>query len=83
LNEGDVEDLVRYRDEHELKNVKDLNQVIKISTAQAGNMANLVKVSSMFFTVRSTCSLGKVVHTAEAVLRRDGGSIITTSWREF
>lgn len=83
LNEGDVEDLVRYRDEHELKDIKDLNRVVKISTAQAGSMANLLKVNSLFFTVRSTCSLGKVVHTAEAVLRRDGGSIVTTSWREF
>jgi len=83
LNDGDVEDLVRYRDEHELKDIKELNQVVKISTAQAGTIANLVKVNSMFFTVRSTCSLAKVVHTAEAVLRRDGNTIITTSWREY
>jgi general secretion pathway protein K len=83
LNEGDVDDLVRYRDQHDLKDVKELNQVIKISTAQAGTIANLLKVSSMFFSVRSTCSLGKVVHTAEAVLRRDAGTIITTSWREY
>ena len=83
LNDSDIEDIVRYRDEHELKNIQDLNAVVKISTAQAGNIASLLKISSTFFTVFSKCSLGKVVHNAEALLQRDGKNVTTISWREF
>ncbi len=83
LNESDVDDLVRYREEHELKNLQDINQVVKISTAQAGNVAGLIKVNSSFFTVRSKALLGRVVQNAEAMLRRDAKDITTISWREF
>ena len=83
LNEGDIEDLVRHREEHEFKAAKDVNEVVKVSTAQAGNLAGLIKVNSAFFTVHSKCLLGKVVYNAETTLRRDGDTIITVSWREF
>jgi general secretion pathway protein K len=83
LNDSDLEDLVRYRDEHEFKNIQDLNAVVKISTAQAGNIASLIKVNSAFFTVFSKCSLGKVVYNSEALLQRDGKNVTTISWREF
>jgi general secretion pathway protein K len=83
LNDSDVDDLVRYRDEHEFKNIQDVNAVVKISTTQAGNIASLIKVNSAFFTVFSKCSLGKVVYNSEALLQRDGNNITTVYWREF
>jgi len=57
--------------------------VVKISTAQAGNISSLIKVNSAFFTVSSKCQLGKVVYNSEALLQRDGKNITTISWREF
>jgi general secretion pathway protein K len=83
LNDSDLEDLIRYRDEHEFKNVQDVNAVVKISAAQAGNISSLIKVNSAFFTVSSKCKLGKVVYNSEALLQRDGKNITTISWREF
>jgi general secretion pathway protein K len=83
LTDSDVEDIVRYRDEHELKNIQDLNAVVKITTTQTGNIASLIKVNSSFFTVSSKCSLGKIVSNSEALLQRDGKNITTLSWREF
>ncbi len=83
LNDSDIDDLVRYRDEHELKNAQDLNAVVKISTTQTGNIAALIKVNSAFFTVSSKCTLGRVVYNMEALLQRDGTNISTLSWREF
>jgi general secretion pathway protein K len=83
LSESDIEDLVRYRDEHEFKALTDVNQVVKISTAQAGNVAGLIKVNSSFFTVRSKAMLGRVIQNSEALLRRDAKDVTTVSWREF
>ena len=83
LNDSDVEDLIRHRDEHEFKTIQDVNAVVKISTTQAGNIASLIKVNSAFFTVSSKCKLGKVVYNSEALLQRDGKNITTVSWREF
>jgi general secretion pathway protein K len=83
LNESDVEDLVRHREEHEFKTPADVNQVVKVSAAQAGNIAALIKVNSAYFTVHSKCLLGKVVYNAEALLKRDGNTVVTLSWREF
>ncbi len=83
LNDSDIEELVRHRDEHEFKNIQDVNEVVKISTAQAGNIASLIKVNSAFFTVSSKCTLGRVVYSSEALLQRDGKNITTVSWREF
>ena len=83
LSDADIEDLIRHREEHEFKNIQDINAVIKISTAQAGNITGLIKVNSSFFTATSTCTLGKVVYNSEALLQRDGTNITTISWREF
>jgi general secretion pathway protein K len=83
LSDGDVDDLIRHRDEHEFKSIQDVNAVVKISTTQAGNIANLIKVNSAFFSVSSKCSLGKVVHNSEALLQRNGKDVTTVYWREF
>ena len=83
LNESDIEELLRHREEHEFRNVQDVNAVVKISAAQAGNIAGLIKVNSAFFTVLSKCTLGRVVYNSEALLQRDGKNITTVSWREF
>jgi general secretion pathway protein K len=48
LNESDIEELLRHREEHEFRNLQDLNAVVKISAAQAGNVASLIKVNSDF-----------------------------------
>jgi len=83
LSESDVEDLVRFREENEFKTVADVNAVIKISTTQAGAIAGLIKVNSSFFTVRSKFTTGKVARQVEALLKRDGNTVATMSWREY
>jgi general secretion pathway protein K len=83
LSESDVEDLVRYREENEFKTVEDVNRVIKISTTQAGAIAGLIKVNSSFFTVRSKFTTGKIARQVEAMLKRDGNTVATMSWREY
>ena len=83
LSESDIQDLVRYRDEHDLKNVKDMTSAVKISQDQAGAVAPLVKVNSAYFTVNSRYTIGKVVKNVEALLKRDGTTVTTISWREF
>lgn len=83
LSEGDVEDLVRFREEKEFKTVADVNAVIKISTTQAGAIAGLIKVNSSFFTVRSKFTTGKIARKVEAMLKRDGNTVATMSWREY
>jgi len=83
LSESDVEDLVRFREENEFKTVADVNSVIKISTTQAGAIAGLIKVNSSFFTVRSKFTTGKIARQVEALLKRDGNTVATMSWREY
>ncbi len=81
LTEADIEDLVRYRDEHELKNVADINAV-KISQGDLGKITPLIKVTSSYFTVSSKYTLGKVTKNVEAVLKRSGSTVSIISWRE-
>lgn len=57
LNESDVEDLVHYREEHEFKSLKEIDGVVKITTAQLAAIMPLAKVNSSFFTVRSRKSV--------------------------
>lgn len=83
LSEADVEDIGHYREEHELKNIKDVEGAVKISAAQAGSMAPLIKVNSSFFTVNSKYTIDKVVKHVEALLRRDGANVTIIFWREF
>jgi general secretion pathway protein K len=83
LLESDIEDLYRYREEHELRTAKDIGAAIKISQDQLGRIASLVKVNSSYFAVVSRYTIGKVVKTVEAALKRDGSTVTTTSWREF
>jgi general secretion pathway protein K len=82
LNESDVEDLHRYREEHELKTTKDIGLAIKISQDQLGRISSFVKVNSSYFTVTSRYSIGRVVKTVEAMLKRDGPTVTVISWRE-
>jgi general secretion pathway protein K len=82
LTDGDIEDIVRYREEHEFKNVKDLEHVIKISTTQMGSITPLIKVNSSFFAVRSTFTVGKITKSVDALLKREGQTVKTVSWRE-
>jgi general secretion pathway protein K len=83
LSESDIEDLHRYREEHELKTARDIGSAIKISQDQLGKISSLVKVNSSYFTVTSRYTIGKVDKTVEAVLKRDGSTVTTISWREF
>lgn len=82
LNDGDIEDVVRYREEHEFKNVKDLEQVIKVSSTQMGSVASLIKVNSSFFAVHSVYTVGKIVKTVDALLKREGQKVSIIAWRE-
>lgn len=82
LSESDIEDVVRYREEHEFKNVIDIGQVIKVSTTQMGSITPLIKVSSSFFSVQSVYTMGKVSKSVDALLKRDGKTITTIAWRE-
>lgn len=83
LTEGDIEDLDRYRAGHELRTTNDIASAIKISPDQLGRISPLVKVNSSYFTVTSRYTIGRVVKTVEAVLKRDGSTVTTISWREF
>ena len=53
-----------------------VNQEIRQQVAQ------LLTVTSAFFTVKSTGEVGGVKQTILATLRRDGGQILPVSWRE-
>ncbi len=83
LSESDIEDVVRYREEHEFKNVTEIGQVIKVSTTQMGSITPLVKVNSSFFSVHSIYTIGKVSKGVDALLKRDGKTITTIAWREL
>jgi general secretion pathway protein K len=82
LNDGDIEDIVRYREEHEFKTVKDVEQVIKVSTTQMGSITPLIKVNSSFFTVHSAYTIGKISKSVDALLKREGQTVTTIAWRE-
>lgn len=83
LSESDIEDIAHYRDEHELKTTQDIGSAVKISQDQLGKISGFVKVNSTFFTVNSRYTIGKVVKNVEAMLKRDGTTVSTISWREF
>jgi type II secretory pathway component PulK len=83
MSQSDIQDLVRYRDEHDLTNVKDMTSAVKISQDQASAVAPLVKVNSAYFTVDSKYTIGNVVKNVEALLNRNGTTVTTISWREF
>jgi general secretion pathway protein K len=83
LNEGDIDDLNRYRQEHELKTVNDIGSAIKISQDQLGRIKPFVKVNSSYFTVISRYTIGRVVSTVEAMLERNEETVTIISWREF
>ncbi len=83
LGQSDIQDFVRYRDGHDLKDVKDMASAVKIGQDQAGAVAPLVKVNSAYFTVKSKYTIGNVVKNVEALLKRDGTTVTTISWREF
>lgn len=78
-----MQDLVHYRDEHDLKNVNDMNQAIKISQDQSIKAQPLVKVNSAYFTVHSRYTMGRVVKNVDALLKRDSSTVTIVSWREY
>jgi general secretion pathway protein K len=81
-SESDVEDLVRYRESTDLKSVSDANGAVKVSGAQAAAIPAVGKVNSTFFHVRSSCAIGKMTRTVDAILKRDNQNVATISWRE-
>ncbi len=85
MSQSDIQDLVSYRDGHDLKNVADMTLAVKISQDQAAavTQAHLVKVNSAYFTVNSRYTIGNVVKNVEALLKRAGTAVTTISWREF
>jgi general secretion pathway protein K len=83
IPDGDVQDLARYRDEHDLKTINDVTAAVKISQTQAPSMMPLVKVNSAYFTVHSRYTIGRVVKNVEALLKRDSSTVTTISWREY
>ena len=82
LNESDIQDIVRYREGHDFKDLKDLQQVVKMATGQIEKITPLIKVASSYFSVDSSYSLGKVTKSAQAVLKREGGKVTVTWWSE-
>jgi general secretion pathway protein K len=83
LNESDIDNLVQYRDEHEIKDIKDITGAIKITQDQMAKISSILKVKSSYFTVNSRYTIGKVVKNVEALLRRDDSGVTIISWREF
>ncbi len=83
MSQSDIQDLVRYRDGHDLKKVTDMASAIKTSQDQASAATPLVKVNSAYFTVNSRYTIGSVVKNVEALLKRADTTITTVSWREF
>lgn len=83
LNESDIDNLVQYRDEHEIKDIKDITGAIKITQDQLAKISSILKVKSSYFTVSSRYTIGKVVKNVEALLRRDDSGVTIISWREF
>jgi len=83
LNDSDVEDLVRYRDTHDLRAPRDVALAVKIDQTQTAAISNLIKVNSAYFTVNSRYTIGRVVKNVEAMLKRAGSTVATVSWREF
>jgi general secretion pathway protein K len=83
LSESDIENLVQYRDQHDIKTINDIQNAVKISQAQVGSVSSILKVNSAYFTVSSKYTIGKVVKNVEALLKRDGSAITIISWREF
>jgi general secretion pathway protein K len=82
LNESDIQDIVRYREGHDFKDLKDLQHVVKMATGQLEKITPLIKVASSYFSVDSSYSLGKVTKSAQAVLKREGAKVTVTWWSE-
>jgi general secretion pathway protein K len=83
LSESDIENLVQYRDQHDLKTINDITGAVKISQTQLSSVSSLLKVKSSYFTASSRYTIGKVVKNVEALLKRDGSTVTIISWREF
>ncbi len=84
LSESEIEDIGHYREEHELRTMNDIDGVVKLSQTQSrGNIKNLLKVSSSYFTVTSKYAIDKVVKQVEALLVRNDNNVTIKSWREF
>lgn len=83
LREGLVEEIVRYRDEKDFTSMDDVKKVIGLAEPLAARLNPLLKVSSVFFTIRAKYTAGNVVKQVESLVRRDGGMVTILSWREF
>jgi general secretion pathway protein K len=82
LREGLVEEIVRYRDGKEFKNIVDLKNVIGINDNLYANILPYTKVNSSVFKVHSKYTLYKVTKNVDALLKREGKTVIIISWRE-
>jgi len=81
LGQADVADLVQYRNQHEIRNLSDI-MAVKISQGDLSKITPLIKVNSTYFTVTSKYTIGKVVKSVEALLKRSGSTVSIVSWRE-
>ena len=83
IREGLIDEIVRYRNEKELKNVTDVKNAIGINDTLFAKMAPYIKINSAIFTVHSKYTIDKVTKNVDAILKRDGKNITTISWREY
>jgi general secretion pathway protein K len=83
LSDSDIENLIQYRDQHDIKTINDITGAVKISQTQLGTVSSLLKVKSSYVTVNSKYTIGKVVKNVEALLKRDSSTVTIVSWREF
>jgi general secretion pathway protein K len=85
LSESVIDELDRYRAEgHDFKTLDQMNQeIVKLDSKQLGQIKAILKVNSSYFTVNSRYTIGKVVKSVEALLKRDGPSVAIISWREY
>jgi len=94
LDEGQVQAVVTHRDGPDGVAGTDDDMPFRTTTEFFGVIGNrdpnaqqamqgLVSVTSTFFTVKSTGSVGGIKHTILATLRRDGANVQIVMWREL
>jgi len=83
IREGLIDEIIRYRNEKEFKNVMDVKNAIGINDTLYATIAPYIKVNSTIFTVHSKYTIDKVTKNVDAVLRRDGMNVTIISWREY
>jgi general secretion pathway protein K len=84
FREGLVQEIVNAREAEPFQHVSDIWRVLGVdSKSLPQGIDQKIKVNSSIFTVRSSCTVKKVVKVIEAVLQREKEGIKVLSWREF